>query len=193
VTLDLVVARGVAFSAALAAACLAVAGCGGGEEKTADPGELAVPGKEVAVLSLTSTAFEDGGTIPVRHTCDGDDVSPPLAWTGLPDGTRSLALLVDDPDAPGGTFTHWLAWDIDPAGELAEGAAPPGEGANGFGSRGYRGPCPPKGGPHRYVFRLYALDAPLAVDAGADKASFQDAVAGHLLGVGELTGTYGRG
>jgi Raf kinase inhibitor-like YbhB/YbcL family protein len=175
-------------------ACLAAAGCGGGEAKTAAPGELAPPGKEVAVLSLTTTAFEAGESIPVRNTCDGANVSPALAWTGLPDGTASLALLVDDPDAPGGAFTHWLAWGIDPAaGTLAEGATPAGEGRNGFGDLGYGGPCPPKGhGPHRYVFRLYALDARLKLDPGADKAAFQAALAGHVIGTGELLGTYGR-
>lgn len=187
-------ARGTLIAAALVAASLAAAGCGGGEEKTVASDELAVAGKEVVVFSLTSTAFEDGAPIAARHTCDGDDVAPALAWSGLPAGTASLALLVDDPDAPGGTFTHWLAWDVDPgAGALAEGVAAPAEGRNGFGSRGYRGPCPPKGdGPHRYLFRLYALDAPLALEPGADKAAFQAALAGHVLGAGELTGTYER-
>lgn len=145
------------------------------------------------MLSLTTAAFDAGGSIPARHTCDGEDVSPPLAWNGLPEGTASLALLVDDPDAPGGTFTHWLAWGIDPAaGTLAEGASPPGEGLNGFGEVGYRGPCPPRGGPHRYVFRLYALDAPAGLLRGADLAAFQAALVGRVIGTVELVGTYGR-
>jgi Raf kinase inhibitor-like YbhB/YbcL family protein len=90
------------------------------------------------------------------HTCEGEDVSPPLAWSGVPEGTASLALVVDDPDAPSGTFTHWLAWGIDPAASvLGEGEAAPVEGQNDFGSVGWRGPCPPPGhGPHRYFFRL---------------------------------------
>ena len=146
------------------------------------------------MLELRSTAFAEGAPIPVRHTCEGADVSPPLAWSELPAGTVSLAILVDDPDAPGGTFTHWLAWGIDPVpGILAEGAAPPGEGRNGFGGRGYRGPCPPRGdGPHRYVFRMFALDAPLQLDSGTDERAFQAGVAGHVLGTGEMHGTYER-
>ena len=146
------------------------------------------------MLTLTSAAFEDGAPIPVRFTCEGADVSPPLGWTGLPAGTASLALLLDDPDAPGGAFTHWLAWGLEPApGELGEGAAPPAQGRNGFGGRGYGGPCPPRGdGPHRYVFRLYALDALLDLEPGAGKKAFQAALAGHVIGAAELTGTYER-
>jgi Raf kinase inhibitor-like YbhB/YbcL family protein len=155
---------------------------------------LAAAGKEVIVVTLSSTAFADGAPIPRRHTCEGEDLSPALAWDGLPEGTASLALLVDDPDAPGGTFTHWIAWGIDPsASGVAEGAAPPCQGRNGFGSHGYRGPCPPTGaGPHRYVFQLYALDAPIGLDPDADKRAFQAALAGHVLGAGELIGTYER-
>jgi Raf kinase inhibitor-like YbhB/YbcL family protein len=188
------VAGRAAIAAAAVAACLLSAACGGGEPETAAPESLAVAGKEVAVLVLTSTAFGDGEPIPDRFTCEGADVSPPLAWAELPPGTASLALLVDDPDAPGGTFTHWLAWDIDPAaGAIGEGAVLPAEGKNGFGHRGYGGPCPPRGdGPHRYLFRLFALDAPLDLDAGANKGSFQAALAGHVLAAGELTGTYER-
>jgi Raf kinase inhibitor-like YbhB/YbcL family protein len=186
------VPRAALVAAVLGAACLAVAGCGG-EEGTVAPDELAPPGKEVAVFTLTSTAFDDGAAIPVRHTCDNTDVSPALSWDELPEGTESLALLVDDPDAPGGTFTHWVAWDLDPGRGLAEGEGAPGEGKNGFGTIGYRGPCPPRGGgPHHYVFRLYALDAPLPIAQGADKGALQDALAGHVLGVGEFTGTYER-
>lgn len=150
--------------------------------------------EEASVIALTSSDFEAGAVIPVRHTCDGDDASPALAWSGLPAGTASLALEVDDPDAPGGTFTHWLAWGLDPSsGALPGGTPAPTEGRNGFGGTGYRGPCPPRGGPHRYVFRLYALDTPLALEAGADASAFRTALAGHVLDTGELTGTFGRG
>jgi Raf kinase inhibitor-like YbhB/YbcL family protein len=188
-----IVLRAALLAAALGAALLAAGGCGG-EESAAVPSELAPPGKDVAVFSLTSTAFDDGAEIPTRHTCDGADLSPPLTWGNLPEGTESLALLVDDPDAPGGTFTHWVAWDIDPAaGGLGEGMEAPGEGANGAGSIGYGGPCPPGGdGAHHYLFRVYALDSPLPIAQGADKAALQDALKGHVLGVGELTGTYAR-
>lgn len=146
------------------------------------------------MIALTSPSFAEGGAIPSRHSCEGADVSAPLAWSSAPAGTASLALEVDDPDAPGGTFTHWLAWGIDPAADaLAEGTAPPREGKNGFGTTGYRGPCPPRGdGPHRYVFTLYALDAPLELEPGADKRAFQSALTGHVLGSAELTGTYER-
>jgi Raf kinase inhibitor-like YbhB/YbcL family protein len=139
-------------------------------------------------FALTSSAFSAGKSIPHRHTCDGDDLSPPLAWSDLPEGTRSLALIMDDPDAPGGTFTHWLAWGIDPgAGGLGEGEAPPGEGKNDFGSTGYGGPCPPRGhGPHRYFFRLYALEG--RPEGEAD----MQAVLGRALAVAELVGSYER-
>lgn len=145
-------------------------------------------------FSLRSDAFEEGQPIPPRHTCEGENISPPLAWTEAPEGTRSLALVVDDPDAPGGTFTHWVAWDIDPApGGLGEGEAAPLEGGNDFGEQGYRGPCPPPGhGPHHYSFRLTALDAELDLEAGAAKQALERALEGHVVAVAELVGTYER-
>lgn len=145
-------------------------------------------------FGLTSRAFEHGQRIPRMHTCEGEDVSPPLAWSGAPEGTASLALVVDDPDAPGATFTHWLAWGVDPAAAgLDEGEAPPFQGRNDFGSVGWGGPCPPPGdGPHRYFFRLHALDGPLELPAGAAKADFERAIAGRALAVAELVGTYER-
>ena len=148
----------------------------------------------MAAFRLTSTAFEQGGAIPPRHTCDDEDVSPALAWSGTPDGAQSLALVVDDPDAPGRTFLHWLAWGLAPdAAGLEEGEAAPVEGRNDFGSTGYRGPCPPPGhGPHRYVFRLHALDAPVEVRAGAGRDELERALADHVLGRAELVGTYER-
>ena len=148
----------------------------------------------MAAFRLTSTAFEQGGAIPPRHTCDDEDVSPALAWSGTLDGAQSLALVVDDPDAPGRTFLHWLAWGLAPdAAGLEEGEAAPVEGRNDFGSTGYRGPCPPPGhGPHRYVFRLHALDAPVEVRAGAGRDELERALADHVLGSAELVGTYER-
>jgi Raf kinase inhibitor-like YbhB/YbcL family protein len=130
----------------------------------------------------------------VRHTCDGEDVSPSLLWSEPPERTRSLALVVSDPDAPGGTFFHWLAWGIDPAaGGLGEGEAAPVEGRNDFGKTGYGGPCPPRGhGPHRYVFRLHALDGDLDVAPGADREQLEAAIRARRLGGAELTGTYER-
>jgi Raf kinase inhibitor-like YbhB/YbcL family protein len=146
----------------------------------------------MADFTLTSAAFEDGKEIPRRHTCEGDDLSPPLSWSGVPDGTRSLALIVDDPDAPARSFTHWLAWAIEPgSGALREAA--PVEGRNDFGTVGYRGPCPPPGhGPHRYFFRLHALDVDLELARGAGKPDLERALEGHVLRLAELIGRYER-
>jgi Raf kinase inhibitor-like YbhB/YbcL family protein len=145
-------------------------------------------------FALETSAFANTQAIPSRHTCEGEDVSPPLRWTNVPEGTRSLALVVDDPDAPSGVFTHWVAWGLDPAAEgLGEGEPAPSEGQNGFGTMGYRGPCPPPGhGRHRYVFRLYALDAEPEIAAGAAKAELEQALEGHVLTTAELVGTYER-
>lgn len=177
-----------------AAALLAVA-CGGSNGNNGDGG---LDVSKVARLAVTSPAFGPGESIPVAHTCDGADTSPPLAWSGAPEGARAYAIVADDPDAPGGTWVHWLAWDL-PAGapEVAEGASgslPKGaaEGKNSWGKPGYRGPCPPKGKPHRYSFRVYALDAPLGLAPGARKAELEKAVQPHLLAAGELVGLYGR-
>jgi Raf kinase inhibitor-like YbhB/YbcL family protein len=148
----------------------------------------------VAEWSLTSSAFAAGGTIPRRLTCDGEDRSPPLSWSPPPTGSRSLALILDDPDAPGGRFVHWLAWGIPPdAGGLAEREAAPREGRNDFGTVGYRGPCPPRGhGPHRYRFRLHALGEELRLVAGAGVAELEQALEGKVLAVAELVGIYQR-
>jgi Raf kinase inhibitor-like YbhB/YbcL family protein len=147
----------------------------------------------VGGFRLSSPAFHAGGRIPVRYTCDGADVSPPLWWTAPPRGTRSLALLVTDVSTPR-RYTHWLAWAISPrARGLASGAHAPREGTNDFGRRGYGGPCPPAGPAHRYVFRLYALRAPLTVAAGADAATVRRALSRQRpLAVATLVGTYGR-
>ncbi len=144
-------------------------------------------------MELTSTAFGKGEPIPERHSCDGDDVSPLLEWTDPPAGAVALALCVDDPDAGRYPFTHWLAWGLPPgAGSLAEGEAAPSEGRNDFGAPGYRGPCPPPGKPHRYLFTLYALDAEPALGQSDRRLSFDKAIDGHVLETATLTGTYGR-
>ena len=148
----------------------------------------------MAEWSFTSSAFAVGGTIPRRHTCDGEDRSPPLSWTAPPPGGRSLALILDDPDAPGGRFVHWLAWGIPPdVGGLAEGEPAPLEGRNDFGTVGYRGPCPPRGrGRHRYRFRLHALGEELRLAPGAGVAELEQALRDNVLAVAELVGTYER-
>jgi Raf kinase inhibitor-like YbhB/YbcL family protein len=148
----------------------------------------------MADFELTSSAFTEGESIPRKHSCEGDNVSPSLSWGSPPEGTRSLALIVHDPDAPIGDFVHWVGWNIDPAGGgLEEGAHAPVEGANGFGENGYGGPCPPPGhGPHRYVHELFALDTELDLDEGTSREQLEDAIEGHVLGGAELVGTYER-
>ena len=148
----------------------------------------------VAEFALSSEAFAHGGEIPRRHTCEGEDVSPALSWSDPPAATRALALIVDDPDAPVGTFTHWLAWNIEPtAGGLEEGRSAPADGRNDFGTGGWSGPCPPPGhGAHRYFFRLHALDAELEVGFRAERRELERALVGHVLATAELMGTYER-
>lgn len=145
-------------------------------------------------FTLRSAAFEDGAPIPARHACEGEDVSPPLEWAGVPEDAGSLALTVDDPDAPSGTFVHWVAWNIDPqSAGLPEGTPAPAEGTSGFGRPGYGGPCPPPGhGVHRYFFHLHALDGPLDLSPGADREQLEAALEGRILATAELVGTYER-
>jgi Raf kinase inhibitor-like YbhB/YbcL family protein len=163
-------------------------------------GTTAGSGGFTMTFELTSRAFENGGTIPKKFTCDAADVSPSLSWSDPPPGTRSLALISDDPDAPMGTWVHWVAFDI-PAGtrELPEGVSKtadlPGGGRQGrtdFGRIGYGGPCPPPGKPHRYYFKLYALDAQLNLKPGSTKSDVEKAMKGHILAQAELMGRYGR-
>ena len=151
-------------------------------------------------FALKTTAFANGGGIPKKYTCDGVDVSPALNWDDAPAGTQSFALIADDPDAPVGTWTHWIIWNI-PAGSSALSEGIPKVGESGDGSRqgrndfkriGYGGPCPPQGKPHRYFFKLYALNAKLDVKAGASRSDLERAMKGHVLSQTELTGTYGR-
>lgn len=148
-------------------------------------------------LNLTSPAFRDGGAIPKQFTCDGSNVSPPLEWNGAPVNTRAFALIVDDPDAPSGTFAHWSIWNL-PASTLSlpEGADPlPAqalEGKNGKGESGYFGPCPPSG-THHYRFTIFALKKPLGVSAGAAAKSAENAARSASLASVTLTGTYARG
>ena len=151
-------------------------------------------------LELTSTAFQEGATIPQPYTGDGRNISPPLKWGDPPAGTRSLALICEDPDAPRGTFTHWLVFNLPAESrELSEGVPatatlPNGtvQGTNDFGKVGYGGPKPPPGKPHRYIFTLYALDRSLDVSPGAAKAELLAAMKGHVLGEARLLGTYAR-
>jgi len=144
-------------------------------------------------MNISSSAFTDGGPIPAKYTCDGANVSPPLAFAGVPAGAKSITLIVDDPDAPGGTFDHWIVWNIPPGTKsLAEGQSPPGVSApNGFGKSGYGGPCPPRG-EHRYEFKLYALDTTLDLPQTASKADVENAMSGHTIARAEMMGRYER-
>jgi Raf kinase inhibitor-like YbhB/YbcL family protein len=148
-----------------------------------------------AAMVLQSPAFTAGADIPVLHTCDGADQAPPLSWSGVPAKTKSLILVVDDPDAPGGTWVHWVIYNLPPvAGKLAAGGAlPKGAllGKNSWKKAAYGGPCPPSGR-HRYSHRLYALDAVLPDLHGPTKGTLEQAMEGHVLAQAELLGTYGR-
>ena len=151
-------------------------------------------------IQLTSPAFKEGEPIPSKFTCDGSDISPPLEWTNVPEGTMSLALICDDPDAPIGTWVHWVFCGLSPdttglaeavpADDKIEGGAM--QGKNDFKRIGYGGPCPPSGKPHRYFFKLYALDAELDLKPGAAKKDLKKAMKGHILAQGQLMGTYQR-
>ncbi len=145
-------------------------------------------------MKISSTAFTDGGSIPAKYTCDGANTSPPLAIEGIPPAAKSLALIMDDPDAPSGTFDHWIVWNMDSkTTAFAEGQEPKGvAGRNGFGKSGYGGPCPPSG-EHRYYFKLYALDTTLNLQSAAKKAELQNAMKGHTLADAQMMGRYKRG
>jgi Raf kinase inhibitor-like YbhB/YbcL family protein len=159
---------------------------------TVKEGEMKIP--------LSSTAFKDGEEIPAKYTCEGQDISPPLEWGEPPSGTQAFALIMDDPDAPMGVFTHWVIFNIAPDSRQlveaipAQGQLPDGawQGKNGFGRTGYGGPCPPAGPQHHYQFTLYALDQPLDLKAGTPKEQLLSAMQGHVLAQGQLTGTCQR-
>ena len=151
-------------------------------------------------FTLASTAFASGATIPDDYTCRGADISPVLAWSGEPAKTVSFAVIADDPDAPVGTWVHWVIWsipastrllpkDVAKSGTLPNGAI---QGRNDFGKVGYNGPCPPPGKTHRYFFRLYALDAKLTLQPGATRQQLDAAMKGHILGKAEHMGTFRR-
>jgi hypothetical protein len=156
--------------------------------------------KDKETLQISSTSFQANGEIAKKYTADGEDVSPQIIISKLPSGTKSIALSCEDPDAPSGTWFHWLIWNLSPATtelkegvltkpELADGSL---QGLNDFKKTGYNGPSPPKGPAHHYHFKVFALDQKLDLKANSDKASFYKAVEGHVLGTGEVVGLYGR-
>ncbi len=147
-------------------------------------------------MKLSSPAFPNAGPIPPEFTCDGEDRSPPLEWTEVPEGTKSFALVLDDPDAPAGLWTHWVLWDIPPDTRSLPSASAPGglpgiHGANSWGNARYQGPCPPPG-THRYRFQLFALDRRLGLRPGSSPAHLKKALGEHVLGEARLQGTYRR-
>jgi Raf kinase inhibitor-like YbhB/YbcL family protein len=157
-------------------------------------------GGTTMAFTVSSSAFKQGAEIPKQYTCEGQDVSPDLSWSGAPAGTKSFALIADDPDAPVGTWVHWVAYDLPgdssglprgvPASDTLSGGGK--QGVNDFRKTGYGGPCPPPGRPHRYFFKLYALDAPTNLKPRAAKAEVLRAIEGHVLAQAELMGTYKR-
>ena len=192
-----------------------LAACGGGDKALSETpsaretptveapaGETPAGGGDATAFSLVSEAFGNDETIPALYTCDGDNVSPALAWSGVPEGTQSFALIMDDPDAPGGTFTHWVLFNLPgDATDLPEGveAVPMpaqglagSQGSNDAGGIGYTGPCPPPGDPHRYEFTMYALDVMADMEPGASKDELLSAMEGHIRAEAQLVGTYGR-
>ena len=146
---------------------------------------------ETGQLAISSSAFKNEGKIPSKYTCDGDEINPPLKIEGLPDGTQTMAIIVEDPDAPKGTFDHWLVWNINPTSTIKEDSIPGISGRNGAGKTGYHGPCPPSGS-HRYYFNVFALDTELDLPVGADKKTLQQAMEPHIIAKGTLMGRYER-
>src|SRR5436189_5484190 len=146
-----------------------------------------------AKMKITSSAFQEGGNIPSKFTCDGANTNPPLQISDVPAEAKSLVLIVDDPDAPSGLFTHWAVWNISPqATTIAEGSTPKGvQGTNDFGKSGYGGPCPPSGA-HRYYFRVFAIDRELDLPVGAKRSQLDTAMKSHVIAKGELMGRYAR-
>lgn len=149
---------------------------------------LAMTAFAASQITVSSRALQAGGTIPAEFTCKGENQNPPLQFRGIPKEAKSLVLIIDDPDAPGGLFTHWLVWNIDPATtQLGGNSIPAGaaQGTNDFGTRGYGGPCPPSG-THRYYFRVFALDQKLDLGSGAKRAALDQALKTHIIARGEL-------
>ncbi|MEA3489233.1 MAG: YbhB/YbcL family Raf kinase inhibitor-like protein [Candidatus Omnitrophota bacterium] len=143
-------------------------------------------------MKLTSSEFSNNGYIPSKFTCEGVDVNPALVVEGVPEGAKSLALIVDDPDAPMGTWVHWVVYDMRVITRIDENTVPGKQGINDFGRKNYGGPCPPSG-THRYFFKVYALDAELGLDEGISKEGLESAMRGHILDKAELVGLYQKG
>lgn len=144
---------------------------------------------KVTSILVTTDAFTHQGFIPSRFTCEGENINPPIEISNIPEETKSIAIIMEDPDAPHGTFDHWVAWNIKPNTKITEGNVPGVSGTNSFGKKGYGGPCPPAGR-HRYYIKVYALDTTLDLPESSGKKQLQAAIKGHVLGHGELMGHY---
>lgn len=180
---------------------VAAVSCRSAKQQSADTTPTnAGKGATDMAMSIMSPAFTDGSAIPKKYSCDGSDLSPPLSWTGVPANAKSLTLIMDDPDAPMGTWVHWVMWNIPPNmtslpegiskdGSLSDGSK---QGKNSWPKTGYGGPCPPTGKPHRYFFKLYALDTLLTISENANSATLQNAMSGHVIAQAQTMGTYGR-
>jgi Raf kinase inhibitor-like YbhB/YbcL family protein len=141
-------------------------------------------------LKISSSAFEEGGKIPSKYSCDGSNFNPPLKIKEFPTATQTFALILEDPDAPGGSFIHWLCWNIPPVEDISENSTAGIQGKNSTGKNSYSGPCPPAGKPHHYVFNIYALDIKLDLDKNSSRSELEKAMQGHIIAKGELTGLY---
>ena len=178
------------FGVAAALMVLLLTGCGGDEQGSSE--DSSIP----ALMTLAAPGISNGGTIPQQYTCEGRDLSPPLSWDGTPGNAREVAIVVEDPDAPGGTFVHWVVAGIDPGTQMLDaGARLPDarQGRNSAGDARYTGPCPPQGDkPHRYVFSIYALREPTDAPAGAPADTMIEQIRDNAIATGRLTGRFGR-
>ena len=177
---------------------LLLSGCSNRVQQPPSASPTADANANAQPMLLSSTAFSDGQAIPDKYTCHGQDISPPLRWTGAPAQTKSIALTCEDPDAPSGTFIHWVIFNVPAAANgfsenVAKTATLPdgsGQGKNSFGNIGYNGPCPPSGKMHHYIFKVYALDASVTLNSGAGKDDLLNAINGHILAQAHLAGTF---
>jgi Raf kinase inhibitor-like YbhB/YbcL family protein len=177
--------------------CRAALICAAAAFTLATTGSLMAPPATNKKMTLSSSAFKDGQPIPADYTCDGKNISPQLSWGGAPGNTQSLMLLVDDPDAPSGVWTHWILFNLltdtsELPEDFAKSPSTAKQGTNDFKKPGYGGPCPPSGKVHRYFFRIFALDTTLNLPAGASRKEIDAAMAKHVLAMGQLMGTYQR-
>ena len=180
----------------LLAGMLVISGCVQNEGKRSTSKESPGTGKgnesmNIKSIKVSSSAFESNGTIPRKYTCDGKNISPPLEFQGIPEEAESLVLIMDDPDAPMKTFTHWIVWNIGPVAKIEEDSIPGIEGMNDFRKIGYGGPCPPSG-THRYFIRIYVLDKQFELKEGASRKELESEMIGHIIAEGELMGKYSK-